>query len=150
MPVSLQPRPDAPPVQAAAPLAVAGITAAALTALAACAYGFYRYTLDNYSSRQGYNDKFMHCYASCKVVSHCASTIPGLGVPGIFSVLFTEEAGILKEVADYIKDHLGIGTPADASWEDWLADNYGIGCSFAIFTPCEECCRDVPGAVAPA
>lgn len=92
----------------------------------------------------------MHCYASCKVASHCGSTVPGLGIPGPVSVLFSESAGILKEVADYIKDTFGIGTPADASWEDWFADNYGIGCSFQIFTPCEECCRSAPGAVAPA
>lgn len=125
------------------------IAAWAIAVLAACAYGFYRYTLNNYSGRQGYNDKFMHCYTSCKIASHCASEVPGLGIPGTGSLLFSEAAGILKEVKDYIGDHYHIGTPGDASWDDWFADNYGILCSLNIFTPCSQSCRNAPGAVVP-
>jgi hypothetical protein len=139
----------APAVQTLGPLAVGGIAAGVIAALAACAYGFYRYALSNYSGRQGYNDKFMHCYTSCKIASHCASLVPGLGVPSPFSVGFSESAGILKEVADYIKDNFGIGTPADAEWEDWFANQFGIACSLNLLTPCTECCRSAPGAVSP-
>ncbi len=135
------------PVLATVPAVV--IAAGVIAALAAYAYGFYRYTLNNYSGRQGYNDKFMHCYTSCKIASHCGSTVPRTGIPGPGSLLFSEAAGILKEVKDYIGDHYHIGTPGDASWDDWFADNYGIFCSFALFTPCEQCCRNAPGAVAP-
>ena len=92
----------------------------------------------------------MHCYTSCKIASHCASAIPGLGVPSLFSLVFSEGTGILKEVIDYIKDHFHIGNPADASWEDWFADNYGIGCSIDLFTPCSECCINAPGATSPS
>ena len=149
--ISLGIRPTVTPIslQTAGPAAVPAV-GAAVALLAACAYGFYRYALANYSGRQGYNDKFMHCYTSCKIASHCGSAVPGLGIPSLLSLGFTEQAGILKEVIDYIKEHLGIGTPADAEWEDWLANQYGIGCSLNIFTPCEKCCRGAPGAVAPA
>lgn len=129
--------------------AAAGAVAVRAALLGACAYKTYRYTLDHYSGSQGYNDKFMHCYASCKVASHCGSAVPGLGVPSLTSTLFSGGLGILKEIVDYIKDHLGIGTPADASWEDWFADNYGLASAFKLLTPCEESCRQAPGAVSP-
>lgn len=117
--------------------------------LGACAYRYYRHTLDNYSGQQGYNDKFMHCYASCKTASHCGG-IPVVGIPTPLSLLFSQAVGTAKELADIVKDKIGIGTPGDASWDDWFANQYGIAAALKITTPCEESCRRAPGAVAPS
>ncbi|MDQ5838620.1 MAG: DUF4157 domain-containing protein, partial [Acidobacteriota bacterium] len=133
-----------PTVQRVHPaLAAAGV----LAAVGACAYGFYRYTLSNYSAAQGYNDKFMHCYASCKVASWCGGG--PLGPSLIVGMAISEVAGILKEIADYIKNELHIGTPADASWDDWIADQFGILCAANTFQSCASCCRRAPGATVP-
>ena len=112
---------------------------------ALCAYAFYKWTLSHYS-RRPYTDKFLHCHASCKIASWCGWP-PGL--PTIQSLEETELAGILKEVKDYIGNHLHIGTPGDASWDDWFADNYGLLCSLQPWRSCASCCSDAPGAVVP-
>jgi Domain of unknown function (DUF4157) len=124
-------------------LAVAGV----LAAMGGCSYAFYRYALSNYSGRQGYNDKFMHCWTSCKIASWCGGGPVGPSL--VVGMALSEAAGILKEVADYIKNELHIGTPADASWDDWIADQYGLLCALNLFGSCAGCCRDAPGAVSP-
>lgn len=99
------------------------VVAAALAAVAACAFGFYFYALDHYGHK---SDKWLHCYTSCKIATYCGS--------GSVTLLI----GAGKEVLDYLCDQLG--GPCGAEWDDFFADLEGIACAYQFWRRCTTCC----------
>ncbi|MGB3457906.1 MAG: DUF4157 domain-containing protein [Halobacteriota archaeon] len=112
-------------VQMAGPAVVLGAAAAAVVG---CALGFYFYALDHYTNK---NDKWLHCYTSCKIATYC-------GGPLVVGPVVALLLGAAKEAGDWICDVLG--GPCGAEWEDFTADVDGVGCSYRLFTSCVSCC----------
>jgi hypothetical protein len=112
-------------VQMAGPAVVLGAAAAAVVG---CALGFYVYALDHYTNK---NDKWLHCYTSCKIATYC-------GGPLVVGPVVALLLGAAKEAGDWICDVLG--GPCGAEWEDFTADVDGVGCSYRLFTSCVSCC----------
>jgi len=104
------------------------IVGAAALAIVACAFPFFLYALDNYSSK---GDKWMHCWASCKIGTYC-------GLPGIAQVV-SVLVGATKEVVDALCD--AAGRKCSAEWNDFVADLDGIWCTIRHpLTTCVDCC----------
>jgi len=112
-------------VQMAGPAVVLGAAAAAVVG---CALGFYFYALDHYTNK---NDKWLHCYTSCKIATYC-------GGPLVVGPVVALLLGAAKEAGDWICDVSG--GPCGAEWEDFTADVEGVGCSYRLFTSCVSCC----------
>jgi hypothetical protein len=105
-------------IQRIAPVVV---VSAIVLAVVGCSYVFYKYALDNYSSK---GDKWMHCWCSCKIASYCGGNAVAVLV------------GAGKEVVDAALDQLGYA--ANAEWADFVADLKGVVCSDS--GGCVECC----------
>jgi hypothetical protein len=111
--------PDAGAIPVVHPAIIVG---AAVAAAFICASGFYHYALNHYGHK---NDKWLHCYTSCKITSYC-------GGPAVALML-----GAGKEVVDYMCERLGF--PCGAEWEDFVADLEGIACAYST-SSCASCC----------
>jgi hypothetical protein len=106
-------------------VAPAIVVGAALLAVGACAFGFYSYALYHYGHK---SDKWLHCYTSCKIATHCGG--------GAVALLI----GAGKEVLDYLCDMFG--GPCGAEWEDFFADIEGIACAYRFWRRCTSCCNE--------
>lgn len=103
----------------AAAVAIAG----ALVAAVLCSYAFFEYALNNFPDK---NDKWKHCWVSCKITAWCGGDAIALII------------GAGKEGLDAICDAYGKGCKAE--FMDFLADVEGIGCGNIPFLPCTTCC----------
>jgi RHS repeat-associated protein len=127
-----------------------GISATVAALAVACAVPSWGYWLVQMFRTPGYNDKWLHCVASCQEAKLCSSS---------FSWLF----GRMKEyILDWILGKLGIGSGVDP--QDLAANDVGLACAGALsWVPvlswlnafigedCRDCCskcytRYLPGA----
>jgi hypothetical protein len=108
--------------------AVAIAIGAAATAAILCAYTFYQYALDNFPEK---NDKWKHCWVSCKIAAWCGGSA--------FSLII----GAGKEGIDAICDAYGKGCKAE--FLDFVADLEGVACANVPLLSCTDCCDNATG-----
>ena len=106
--------------------AVAVAIGAAVVAAVLCSYAFFEYALSNFPDK---NDKWKHCWVSCKITAWCGGDAIALII------------GAGKEGLDAICDAYGKGCKAE--FMDFLADVEGIGCGNVPLLPCTTCCDNI-------